>query len=226
MVCGVLHDVVHHVANFHGKSQVHGGGDKGLSFGPCRFVVVPRHPHMSVVNIHHETNHGVPKQEGHEDAHQQCEPYRLTGGDSCIRHHTHPKYAKHCDQQAVFKENRTACWHVSFVWKEFALPPNFNKVIQTRCPAASVKILHQAAKGAERSKFLCRERCPNKVNTFQVGVAVVHHVVTGVPQAEWRERVQEGVTANPLVQFAVRREALVTSVMANDEQTANDEASR
>ena len=113
-----------------------------------------------------------------------------------------------------------------FVREEFALPPNFNKVIQTRGPATAVKVLHQAAKGAERSKFFCCERCPHKVNTFQVGVAVVNHIVSGVPQAEWRERVQEGVTANPLVQFAVRREALVTSVMANDEQTANHEASR
>ncbi|MEY4124392.1 MAG: hypothetical protein RL770_973, partial [Pseudomonadota bacterium] len=190
MVRGVLHDVVHHVANLHGKSQVHGGGDKGLGLGPCRFVVVPRNPHMGVVNIHHETNHGVPKQEGHKDAHQQGEPYRLTCGDSCIDHDADPYQAKHGDQQTVFEENRAARWHVRFVRKELTLPPNFNKVIQAGCPAAAVEVLHQAANRAELCKLFCREGCPNKVNTFQVGVAVVHHVVTGVPQAEWRERVQ------------------------------------
>ena len=54
---------------------------------------------------------------------------------------------------------------------------------------------------------------------------MVHHVVTGVPQAEGGERVQKGVTANPFVEFTVWREALMASIMANDEQAANHKAS-
>ena len=51
---------------------------------------------------------------------------------------------------------------------------------------------------------------------------MVNHVVTGVPQAEGRERIQKRIAANPFVQFAMRCEALVASIMTNDEQTAND----
>ena len=54
---------------------------------------------------------------------------------------------------------------------------------------------------------------------------MVHHVVTGVPQAKGGERVQKGVAANPFVEFTVRREALMAGIMANDEQAANDKAS-
>jgi hypothetical protein len=54
---------------------------------------------------------------------------------------------------------------------------------------------------------------------------VVHHVVTGVPQAEGGERVQKSVTANPFVEFTVWCEALVASIMANDEEAANHKAS-
>ena len=180
----VLHDVVHHVANFHGKSEVHGGGYKGLGFGPRRFVVVPRHAHMGVVYIHHETNHGIPEQEGHQHAHEQCKPNRLSGSPRCIAHHANPEQTKRGDQQAVFEEDGAARGHVCCVGKELALPPNFNEVIQTGSPATAVNVLHQAANGAERRKFFRRERRPNKVNTFQVGVAMVYHIVAGIPQAK------------------------------------------
>ena len=226
MVSSVLHDVVNHVANLHGEGEVHGGGHKGLCFGPGRFFVVPRHPHVGVVNIDHKTNHGVPEQERHQHAHQQCEPDGLACGACCIGHHTDPQDTKHGDQQTVLEENGTACGHVCFVGEKFTLPPNFNQVVQTGRPSTAIKVLQQAIDGAECCKLFGCEGRPDKVNALQVGVTVVDHVVARVPQAVGRERVQECVTANPFVQLAVGREALVACVMTQDEQTTNHKACR
>ena len=178
----VLHDVVHHVANLHGEGQVHRGRHKRLCFGPGGFVVVPRHAHMGVVNVDHKTNHGVPEQERYHHAHEQGECHRLTSGHRGIAHYAYPQSTKHGDQHAVFEEDGTACGHVRFVGKELALPPNFNEVVKARCPTTAVQVLKQAVDRAQCRKLFCRQRCPNKVHTLQVGVAMVHHVVAGVPQ--------------------------------------------
>ena len=55
---------------------------------------------------------------------------------------------------------------------------------------------------------------------------MVHHVVAHVPQAVGRERGQKGDAAQPFVQPAVRRQALVAAVVADDEQPADDKAGR
>jgi len=113
---------------------------------------------------------------------------------------------------------------VGLVGEELALPPDLDHVVQARRPAAAVEALEQALHGREGGVFFGRQGGPDKVHAFEVGVAVVHHVVAGVPQAVGRDRGQEGDAAQQLVEVAVRRQALVAGVVANDEQAADHEA--
>ena len=74
-------------------------------------------------------------------------------------------------------------------------------------------------------KFFLGQWGPNKIEAFEVGVAVVDHVVANVPQAVGGEGGQKGDAADPFVQAPVRGQALVAGVVANDEQATNHEAS-
>ena len=147
MVSGVLHDVVQHGADVEVEGQMHGGGHKGLGLHPGTFLIVPRHFDMGVVHIDHKTNHRVPKEEGHSETEQQRQGHRLVGRQGCCGNDGHPQRCKHGHQHAVFEKDRAACGHVGFVWKELALPPDLNHVVQARRPAAAVSALQQALHG-------------------------------------------------------------------------------
>jgi hypothetical protein len=223
MVGGVLHDVVHQGANFQRECEVHRGGHEGLGFGPSAAVIVPRHFHMGVVHIDHEANHAAPEQERHHKTAEQQPQHGLVGGQSGENDAANPQGGKGGDQPAVAHKNGAASGHFFGGGEDHFFPPNFNHVVQTGCPATAVDAVQQTTHPRQLGKFFLCERGPNKVETFEVGVAVVHHVVADVPQAVSGERGQEGNAAQPFVQAAVGCQALVASVMANDEQAANGE---
>ena len=147
MVRGVLHDVVHHGADLERKGQVHGGRHKGRGLGPGGLVVVPGHFDVGVVHVDHEADHAVPEEEGHGKAQQQRQPDRLAGVHRSRCDGSDPESGKQAHQHAVLEEDRAAGGHVGLVGEELALPPDFDHVVQTGCPAAAVGAFQQLLQG-------------------------------------------------------------------------------
>ena len=179
---------------------------------------------MGVVHIDHKADHGVPKEEGDQHTHEQGQPDRLVGSHGRRNDGGDPQHGKGADQHAVLEEDRTARGHVGFVGEELALPPDFNHVIQAWSPAAAVGALQQALCKAQASKLFGGQGRPDKIHAFEVGVAVVHHVVARVPKAVRRERGQKRDAAQYFVQLSVGCEALVAGVVTDHEQAADDKA--
>ena len=188
-------------ANFEIERQVHRSGHKRLRLRPSGALVMPRHLHVCVVHIHHKTNHRHPEEERHHYAHQQHQRNGLLGGDGRPRHESYPSDAKCGDQQAIFGEDGAACGHVLLIGEHHLVPPNFDHVIQARRPAAAVDAVAQFLEGRQSFKLFRCVGGPHKVKTFEVGVAMVHHVVANVPQAVSGERRQKGDAPQPFVEI-------------------------
>ena len=178
---------------------------------------------MGVVHIDHKTNHGAPKQKRHNHAAKNHQGNRLLG-DQCSRHRAcHPNSSESSDQQAVFDKNGAACWHFFGAGENHFFPPNLDHVVKAWGPTASISAVKPTTTPRQLGKFFLGEWRPHKVETFEIGVTMVDHVMANVPQAESGERRQKGDAPYPFVKTAMWRETLVASVMANDEQTPNGE---
>ena len=194
MVCRVLHDVVHKCADLEWKSQVHSGRYKRLSFRPSATLLVPRYINMGVVHIDHKTNHADPKEKRYSYTHQKCQSNRLVGSECGPDHRGYPQNSKARGEQAVFDKNGPTCWHVFLIGEHHLVPPNFDHVVQARCPTAAIDPVFDALFQRQGCVFFRRVWRPDKVKAFEVGVAVVDYVVTDVPQAVGGEGRQESNT--------------------------------
>ena len=180
---------------------------------------------MGVVHVDHKANHADPKEKRYSYTHQKHQSHRLVGSECGPDHRGQPQNSKARGEQAVFDKYGPTCRHVLLVGKHHFVPPNFYHVVEARCPTAAVNAVFDAFFQRQSGVFFGGVRRPDKIKAFEVGVAVVDHVVTDVPQAISGERRQESNTAKPFVEIAVRRQALVAGVVAQDKQATDHKAS-
>ncbi|MDT4844511.1 hypothetical protein FQZ97_784730 [compost metagenome] len=200
------------------EAQVHGGRDERLRLGPHRLGVVPRHAGVGVVHVQHEAHGHVPHQEGQRETGADQHPGRLARSKGQCHQHADPGHAEGRHQQAIAHEDRAARRHLALAGEEQLAPPDLDQVVQARAETGAVDALQRAAPARQRVEFFQRVGRPDEVEAFQVGIAVVDHVMADFPQAVRRQRRQEGQPAQPFVQAAARRQALVAGIVADDEQ--------
>ena len=185
MMRRVLHDVVHRASKAVFEGQMHRRGDKRLGGEPSGLVVIPFDALMRVVHINHHANHAIPEHKRHNKSGDNRRPDADIRRQSTQHHHRQPNNRVHADQHIVPKKGRTAGRLHFFARPEHLVPPDFDHVVQRRPPTTAVNTFHKTTPRAHLLIFRHRRRHPNKIHAFEVGIAVVHHIVPHVPQAVW-----------------------------------------
>ena len=73
-------------------------------------------------------------------------------------------------------------------------------------------------------EFFKGQRLPYEIDVLEIRIAVVHDVVSDIPKTVWRQRGKKYQPSQPRVEAAVRREALMTGIVAQNKKAADEKS--